>query len=37
MDHGKVAETGSHNELIERGGGYAALWAAFVGEAEYAA
>jgi ATP-binding cassette, subfamily B, bacterial len=37
MDHGKVAETGSHEELIERDGVYAALWAAFIGEAEYAA
>jgi ATP-binding cassette, subfamily B, bacterial len=37
MDHGKVAETGSHDELLERGGVYAGLWAAFIGEAEYAA
>ena len=32
-----VAETGSHAELLERDGVYAALWAAFVGETEYAA
>src|SRR6202042_2306592 len=37
MDHGKVAETGTHDELVERGGVYAGLWAAFVGETEYAA
>jgi ATP-binding cassette, subfamily B, bacterial len=37
MDHGRVAETGSHAELVERGGVYAGLWAAFVGETEYAA
>jgi ATP-binding cassette subfamily B protein len=37
MDHGKVAETGSHDELLERGGVYAGLWAAFIGETEYAA
>jgi len=37
MDHGKVAETGSHDELVERDGVYAGLWAAFVGETEYAA
>src|SRR6185437_4901553 len=37
MDHGKVAETGSHDELLELDGVYAGLWAAFVGEAEYAA
>jgi ABC-type transport system involved in Fe-S cluster assembly fused permease/ATPase subunit len=37
MDHGRVAETGSHAELVERGGVYADLWAAFIGETEYAA
>ena len=37
MDHGKVAEIGSHDELVARGGVYAGLWAAFVGETEYAA
>ena len=37
MDHGRVAEIGSHDELVERDGVYAGLWAAFVGETEYAA
>jgi len=38
LDHGKVAEIGSHDELLTHDGGvYAMLWAAFVGEAEYAA
>ena len=37
MDHGQVAETGTHDELLELGGTYASLWAAFIGDAEYAA
>jgi ATP-binding cassette subfamily B protein len=37
MDHGKVAEAGSHDELLARDGVYARLWAAFIGESEYAA
>jgi len=37
MDHGRVAETGTHDELLELGGTYASLWAAFIGDAEYAA
>ena len=37
MDHGKVAETGTHDELVELGGVYAGLWAAFIGATEYAA
>ncbi|HTU75169.1 MAG TPA: ABC transporter ATP-binding protein, partial [Trebonia sp.] len=37
MDHGRVAETGTHDELLELGGTYARLWAAFTGDAEYAA
>ena len=27
MDQGKIVEQGSHNELLERGGLYADLWA----------
>ena len=37
MDHGRVAEIGSHDELVARGGVYAGLWSAFIGETEYAA
>jgi hypothetical protein len=31
------AEIGSHEELLENDGVYAGLWAAFVGQTEYAA
>ncbi len=27
MDHGRIAETGTHDELVEKGGLYADLWA----------
>jgi ATP-binding cassette subfamily B protein len=37
LDHGRVAEIGTHTELLELGGVYAGLWDAFVGESEYAA
>ena len=37
IESGRIAETGRHEELLERGGGYAALWAAFAGDAELAA
>ncbi len=37
LDHGRVAEIGTHDELLEAGGVYAGLWDAFVGDAEYAA
>ncbi|MCB5911999.1 ABC transporter ATP-binding protein [Streptomyces pinistramenti] len=34
MDQGKVAEDGTHTELLARGGRYAALWRSFTGEEE---
>ena len=34
---GQVADVGTHEELLERGGAYAAMWAAFTGEAELVA
>jgi ATP-binding cassette, subfamily B, bacterial len=37
MDRGKIAEIGSHDDLVARDGVYAGLWAAFIGETEYAA
>jgi ATP-binding cassette, subfamily B, bacterial len=37
LDHGRVAEIGTHDELLELGGVYAGLWDAFIGETEYAA
>ncbi|MET8508012.1 ABC transporter ATP-binding protein [Streptomyces sp. NPDC004787] len=32
MDHGRVAEDGTHDELLALNGRYAALWRTFVGE-----
>ncbi len=37
MDGGRIAEIGTHAELLEAGGVYSALWAAFTGEATLAA
>jgi ATP-binding cassette subfamily B protein len=31
---GQIAESGTHDDLLERGGAYAAMWAAFTGESE---
>ena len=37
MDAGRVAEIGSHEELLAADGTYASLWAAFTGESELVA
>jgi ATP-binding cassette subfamily B protein len=34
---GQIAEIGTHDDLLQRGGAYAAMWAAFTGEAELVA
>ncbi|MFF9848070.1 ABC transporter ATP-binding protein [Streptomyces litmocidini] len=34
MDHGRVAEDGTHDELLALGGRYATLWNTFIGEVE---
>jgi ATP-binding cassette subfamily B protein len=37
MEDGRIAEIGSHSELLGLGGSYARLWAAFAGSAELVA
>jgi ATP-binding cassette subfamily B protein len=37
MELGRIAETGTHEELLEAGGVYAGLWSAFIGHAELVA
>jgi ATP-binding cassette, subfamily B, bacterial len=33
LEGGRIAEVGTHDDLLQRGGAYAAMWAAFSGEA----
>jgi ATP-binding cassette, subfamily B, bacterial len=37
MDGGRIAEIGSHDELVAAGGTYAELWSAFTGDSELVA
>ena len=37
MDGGRIAEVGSHDELVAAGGTYAELWSAFTGDSELVA
>jgi ATP-binding cassette, subfamily B, bacterial len=32
LDGGQIVETGTHDELLRAGGGYAALWAAYIAD-----
>jgi ATP-binding cassette subfamily B protein len=37
MESGRIADVGSHDELLRRGGVYAGLWSSFIGDTELVA
>ncbi len=37
MESGRIAEVGTHEELLDRGGSYTVLWSAFAGDTELVA